>query len=173
MAKELGISDVALAKICKKLNVPKPPLGYWTKVEVGQQVRKPPLPKVSGTGRNEIWIRANEKKLQADTQDPSLAELLKSERDPANKIIVHDSLRNAHPLVAQTREALANGGTDAYGKVRPNHSKGPHLDIRVSKNCVRRALLILDALLKGLESRGFSIQPTRDGWRTTNYCWRC
>jgi hypothetical protein len=167
VAKELGISDVALAKICTKLNVPKPPLGYWRQVEVGQRVRKPPLPKASRTGRNEIWIRATEKKIQVDTQDPALAELLKFERDPANKIIVRDSLRNAHPLVAQTRDALANGRTDEYGRVWPDHPKGHHLDIRVSKNCLRRALLILNALLKGLESRGFSIEPAKDGWRTT------
>ncbi len=166
VSKELGISDVALAKICNKLNVPKPPLGYWRQVEVGQRVRKPPLPKASDTDRTEIWIRATEKN-QVDTQDPALAELLMSELDPANRIVVRDSLRNAHPLVAQFRDALANGGTDDHGRVWPNHSKGPHLDIRVSKNCLRRALLILDALLKGLESRGFSIQPAKDGWRTT------
>ena len=29
---EMGISDVSPAKRCKKLNVPKPSLGYWAKV---------------------------------------------------------------------------------------------------------------------------------------------
>src|SRR5258708_13684482 len=32
IAKELGISDVALGKTCRKLSVPKPPPGYWAKV---------------------------------------------------------------------------------------------------------------------------------------------
>ncbi len=31
VAKDFEISDVAVAKICKKLDVPKPKLGYWTK----------------------------------------------------------------------------------------------------------------------------------------------
>ena len=31
LAKELGISDVAIGKICKKYEIPKPPLGYWAK----------------------------------------------------------------------------------------------------------------------------------------------
>lgn len=31
VAKRLGISDVAVAKRCKKLNINKPPRGYWTK----------------------------------------------------------------------------------------------------------------------------------------------
>jgi hypothetical protein len=42
-AKELGISDVALGKTCKKHNVPKPSPGYWAKVHAGQVVPKPPL----------------------------------------------------------------------------------------------------------------------------------
>ena len=43
VATELGISDVALAKRCKKLNVPKPPLGYWAKVAAGQKPEKMPF----------------------------------------------------------------------------------------------------------------------------------
>ena len=37
LAKELGISDVALAKICRKLNVPKPGPGHWRLVQLGFQ----------------------------------------------------------------------------------------------------------------------------------------
>jgi hypothetical protein len=33
LAKGMGISDVGLAKICKALNVPRPPRGYWAKIE--------------------------------------------------------------------------------------------------------------------------------------------
>lgn len=44
VAAELGISDVALAKRCKKLNVPKPSPGYWAKVAAGQKPKKIPLP---------------------------------------------------------------------------------------------------------------------------------
>lgn len=35
VAESLGISDVAVAKRCKKLGVSKPPRGYWRKVETG------------------------------------------------------------------------------------------------------------------------------------------
>jgi len=31
LAKELGVSDVAIAKFCKKHNIPKPERGYWAK----------------------------------------------------------------------------------------------------------------------------------------------
>ena len=35
VAKELGISDVALGKLCRRLQVPKPPRGYWARVQAG------------------------------------------------------------------------------------------------------------------------------------------
>ena len=45
LAPKYGISDVALSKICKKLNIPKPGPGYWTKVEMGKPVgERPQLP---------------------------------------------------------------------------------------------------------------------------------
>lgn len=44
VAKELGISDVALSKRCRRLQVPKPPRGYWARIATGQTPRWPPLP---------------------------------------------------------------------------------------------------------------------------------
>jgi hypothetical protein len=38
LAKEFGMSDVGLAKVCKKLNVPKPYRGYWQLVEAGRKL---------------------------------------------------------------------------------------------------------------------------------------
>ena len=42
-AKELGLSDVGLAKICRKLAVPKFPRGFWAKVANGKRVKVFPL----------------------------------------------------------------------------------------------------------------------------------
>ncbi|MDX1124793.1 hypothetical protein GOL24_10805 [Sinorhizobium medicae] len=43
VAKSLGISDVAVGKLCNRLQVPKPPRGYWARVQAGQVLRRPPL----------------------------------------------------------------------------------------------------------------------------------
>lgn len=43
VAKELGISGVALAKRCRALQVPTPPRGYWAKIRSGQHEDRPPL----------------------------------------------------------------------------------------------------------------------------------
>src|SRR5688500_19556469 len=47
LAKQFGMSDVALAKRCKNQNVPRPPRGYWAKVAAGQKPRKIPFPPAS------------------------------------------------------------------------------------------------------------------------------
>ena len=35
LAEEYGISDVGLAKVCRKLHIPLPGLGHWTKIACG------------------------------------------------------------------------------------------------------------------------------------------
>lgn len=44
VAHELGVSDVALGKLCRQLQVPKPPRGYWARVASGRTPKRPPLP---------------------------------------------------------------------------------------------------------------------------------
>jgi hypothetical protein len=45
VARKYQLSDVGLAKVCKKLNIPKPGLGYWAKKAAGKPIpKRPPLP---------------------------------------------------------------------------------------------------------------------------------
>lgn len=44
LAAEWNISGPALAKRCKKLNVPVPPRGYWARLAAGAKLKKTPLP---------------------------------------------------------------------------------------------------------------------------------
>ena len=47
VARRYGISDVALSKVCKQLQVPKPPRGYWARRDAGHHVpRRPKLPRL-------------------------------------------------------------------------------------------------------------------------------
>jgi hypothetical protein len=40
------VSDVAIAKACTLLDIPKPPRGYWAKKAAGQKLpQRPALPK--------------------------------------------------------------------------------------------------------------------------------
>ena len=47
VAKRYGVSDVALAKTCRKLKIPLPRRGYWAKKAAGKHVEpRPPLPSI-------------------------------------------------------------------------------------------------------------------------------
>ena len=42
VAPTLGLSDVGLAKLCKRYDIPRPPRGYWAKLQHGQAPPKAP-----------------------------------------------------------------------------------------------------------------------------------
>lgn len=44
VAQKYNVSDVAIHKICKALDIPTPPQGYWAKVKAGKEVAVIPLP---------------------------------------------------------------------------------------------------------------------------------
>lgn len=47
LAKQYEVSDVALAKTCRKLSIPLPGRGYWAKKDANRPVGpRPPLPTV-------------------------------------------------------------------------------------------------------------------------------
>ena len=47
LAKRFDLSDQGLAKKCKKHKIPRPPVGYWAKLEYGKSVEKTPLPNIT------------------------------------------------------------------------------------------------------------------------------
>lgn len=47
VAKVYGISGVRLGKVCRTLNIPVPPRGYWARLRSGTAVRKPALPRLA------------------------------------------------------------------------------------------------------------------------------
>ena len=43
LAKEFRLSDVGLAKLCKRHAIPRPGSGYWRRTETGQMLPRTPL----------------------------------------------------------------------------------------------------------------------------------
>jgi hypothetical protein len=56
LAKEFAISDVALHKICKRHEIPNPPLGWWAKKAAGKRVKQIPLPEAEAGTAERITI---------------------------------------------------------------------------------------------------------------------
>ena len=57
IAKELGISDRGLAKVCDRLEVPVPPRGRWAKLQADKPSSKIPLPSPKPMTPQEITLR--------------------------------------------------------------------------------------------------------------------
>ena len=152
LAKKYGLSDVGFAKICKKHNIPRPPRGYWARKAAGQRLEKVPLPNQSS---NEIIeISPNLSNQFGTTMDSKILHQIECEQE-FPPIVVAKSLRNPHPFVSQSAEILELCQPDDAGILEPTDKMC--LDIRVSKKSLRRALRIVDALLKGLVERGFEV----------------
>lgn len=60
VAQKYGISDVGLAKICRKMGIPLPPRGFWARVRSCQRMRRPRLPELQSGEAEEIIIRVPE-----------------------------------------------------------------------------------------------------------------
>jgi hypothetical protein len=55
LAAKYDISDVGLAKGCRKLMIPLPGRGYWAKKEAGQDLSQPPLRLSLAPGFRVTW----------------------------------------------------------------------------------------------------------------------
>ena len=56
IAREYCISDSAIIKICKKMDIPRPRPGHWAKIKHGQTIKQTPLSKLKKSGINEYTI---------------------------------------------------------------------------------------------------------------------
>jgi len=153
LSKKLGISDVAIAKICKKNNIPKPWAGYWQQLSAGYKPKKTSLPESVQNESKEITIQLQRKR----SYDGIKSQLKNHQQNTGNKILVKENLYNAHPLVREARTVLNNVRVDEYGRLSLYRDQ-KCLDIRVSKASVHRALRIIDALIKEFERREVEVK---------------
>lgn len=97
LAKEFAMSDVALHKICRKHDIPNPPLGWWAKKAAGKLVKKTPLPKASEGVSDRVTISAGELRPEP--------ELIATAREKARLLassIGGSELSTTNPIVDRT-----------------------------------------------------------------------
>jgi hypothetical protein len=154
LAKEFGISDVALGKICKKFDIPKPFPGYWQRIASGYNVRRTPLPAQKAGTQKQITIDPTTVTAPAPLP-PEVVARIEVENAPENRICVADTLRGCHSLIRQTKQGIEKARPDEYGRLHG------HLDLHVSKPSLNRALRIIDALVRAAEQRGYAIENSK------------
>lgn len=156
LAKKYGVSDVALAKACKRHAIPRPPRGHWAKLAHGKKSPQVALPTISDPKLREVRFVGGSVSGQSEFHDPAL-ESLKVELATARNTVVPERLTSPHPLVDSTREYFAS--LDA-GNTRGN-DQSKALFHNVSRKSVGRALRIMDALIKAWEALGGTVAVDR------------
>ncbi|MDU0697896.1 hypothetical protein ACNFH8_12065 [Pseudomonas sp. NY15436] len=156
VAPRYQLSDRGLKKLCERLQIPTPGRGHWARVQAGKPVPKPPaLKPYTGPARHlhrVTPVHAPEPDL---SWEPRLQAIILYEQDPTHQIQVAARLTRPHFLVEGLRVALRQPLRDRRGLPRPSSRA---LDVNVSEAMQGRALRLMDALIKALELRGYSVR---------------
>ena len=158
LAPHYGLSDVGLAKTCKRLRVPVPARGYWAKKAAGYTVERLPLPALSNNpslSDREVTIGYHLEAQDSPTVPMLIRKQAAFESAPENLIVVSDGLRAPHPFVRKTTEVLKGSGRTAT-ELLYNYPES-YLDVHVTRPMLPRALRIMDALVKAFEERGWKV----------------
>lgn len=149
LAKRFGLSDTGLSKICRKLDVPRPPPGWWAKKSAGHRVQITPLLKPSAGTPDHIRITPTHESTHG------LREQIRAEAERIGEIVVPERLTRPHPLVAgwladrRERQTQARRERDPW---RRDLYRVP--DFTMTE---RRRHRVLHALFRALERQGGTI----------------
>lgn len=157
VAKRYGISDVALRKQCKKLEMPLPGNDHWAKVKAGQKIKIPLLPKSKGP--DEIVTQSS---VRESSSSPALKRsdillfLTENQRQVVKEycslVAVPAELTHPHGLIKDTIQ---------YLRSRKESTKPPVnrvLNLGVSDEQKERVYRIYSTLFIALENLGYSIE---------------
>lgn len=151
LAADIGVSDVGLAKACRRAEIPLPGRGYWAK----SGNHRPPLPlllKASAQATETIsfQVLAELEARRPQAERPS----------DATPIIVPAALEAPDSLVRNTLKVLRKA--PVYGGCLL--TKGSTvLAVRISPTALDRAMLLLDTLIKICRAAGMPWTITEKG----------
>ncbi|MDR7192709.1 hypothetical protein [Luteimonas terrae] len=135
-----GVSDVAVAKACKKHGIPLPKQGHWAR-DPKKRDRQPKLPPVSEERLDTVYFDPPPPRPPA----PAVPE-------PQTSVEIAADLSKCKPIVRTTHRVLSKASEEKDLLINPQNEVT--LDVRVSKKSLERALLIFDAIIRATEERG-------------------
>lgn len=180
LAKRYGLSDVGLAKVCGRHQVPRPGLGYWAKKQHGKDEPRPELPALDDP-KLQVVVLTERPTSEASGEPERYAEddevngLIIAERE-APAVEVPASLRSPHPLVAA---AMADDAVRAAEVRQKKPDMGwvdvtlqprgaiARANISASKALKPRAYRAMNAVLRAAEERGYAVSGKPDQYERT------
>lgn len=173
VAKLYGVSNVAIKKICKSMNIPTPPNGYWAKLRNGHKVHKTPLPPAKRGKDLKYGITSDANKVESNDplsflgieEHKTLHEVIR-----LLKIVEDDFCYEILELQKRVDEWNSNnasmeGFKSSYREYRffrshdsaGKYQRPPLLAGVLSKNGLNRAYKILNGLIMGMKMLGYSV----------------
>lgn len=150
LAKEFAISDVALHKICRKHDIPNPPLGWWAKKAAGKRVKQIPLREAKAGTADRITI-AN-----ADLSRESSA--LANVREQARILASEggdDLAAPTHPIIDRTVAKLRKAKPSDIGVVAADGAGV--IKCEVASPSIDRLTVILPRVVRAASLQGFEL----------------
>ena len=145
LAKGFGYSDVGLAKLCRKHQIPTPGLGYWRRLELGHNPARTPLPTIE---------QPNPYRIEVEIRECLVDQRPKEKREaPVIQVVPEQSL--SHPLVVRLERLLRDAKRNEKGLLVPRKGEAAHL--LVTETILPRALQVLDALFASFEKHKIQI----------------
>ncbi len=176
VAKTYGVSDVAIHKICKSMNIPTPPNGYWAKLKFGKEVTKEPLPPEQNGQNIKLGMKLNNSNNNAAGIDDYLEFLsieeqaklfgiassliINTNKKLCNEIREHKNIVTAWNISHASIEGTSYSYSEYiyHRKYENNKNIGvPILAGCLSKEGLIRAYKILDTLIIGIKLLGYSV----------------
>lgn len=153
VASRYGVSSSYLARVCTRLNVPKPSRGYWAQRDARKEASKPKLPPAQ-PGDDIEWCREGYARRAPFPPPRPPTGPLPSLHPPGRKPARHE-------LTFGARELFEQGKVTDDGYIQP--TKHTLVDAFVTQATIGRALAFLTKLFLALEEHGYrvTLAPSR------------
>lgn len=164
IGREFGMSDVAVRKHCKNMDIPTPPVGYWMKLQHGKKVRKPKLPTKKYAASDLVYLVPR----QVIPRSPEIIEAEERAKEEVAILqalcLVPDELPSKlPPIVKSIRAALRKQKADHHGMINIGYSYKP--DISLGKDSISRVSRIFYVLDAVASARGQKIHAVDNKFR--------
>jgi len=149
VAERFDVSSSYMARFCTLLNIPRPPRGYWARLEAGRTLPIPSLPEAAPEGGREYSL--NRHKIivkrplpQAPSKSRKRKPRVKAERP------------SQHPLVKGAKQHFESGHLSHDANyLKPE--KWTLIDLAVTKTGLDKALAFANELFTYLEDHGHRV----------------
>ena len=135
LARTLSITDVGLAKLCKRLNIPRPKPGYWLK-DKRDRAQRPALPQTSKGMPSSV------------TFEPKAVVAI--DATVVKPLPVVSTKAGTHALVRDCRKCFSGVKPNEFGRLISARE-----DVQVSRASLTRALSLLNTLVHTVLEMGY------------------